>query len=58
MKPYVPIYKRPPNKFIRFEERKFHGGMLTIAVFQNKKGKEQELVILVKWRNNERDSLL
>lgn len=26
MKPYIPVYTRPPNKFIRYETRYFDDG--------------------------------
>lgn len=44
VEPYLPIYHRPPNKFIKYREEKFttdHGGygITRIAVFETKGGK-------------------
>ena len=59
--PYTPVWKRPPNKFIRYEERPFtlsvnaHGiiksGVETIAVFRDKNGRAQEMQAYIKWEN-------
>lgn len=56
---YVPVWKRPPNRFIRYEDRPFalpenaHGiiklGIETVAVFRDKNGKEQEMQAFIKW---------
>ena len=57
---YVPVWKRPPNKFLRYEERLFalpanaHGivksGIETVAIFKDKNGKEQEMQAFIKWK--------
>lgn len=44
IKPHIPIYKEPPNKFLRYEIEYWHdgcghGGMVRIAHFINKSGK-------------------
>lgn len=54
MTPHLPIYHRPPNKFLRYEERRFddgagHTGTLRIAVFLDKSGKEREETAQVIW---------
>jgi len=51
---YTPIYKRLPNKFIRYEERAFddgagHKAILNIAIFSDKKNTIQEMVAHVNW---------
>lgn len=57
--PYTPVWKRSPNKFSRYEDRSFtlpanaHGlvkhGVETVAVFNDKNGKQQEMQAYVKW---------
>lgn len=54
VEPYVPVYCRPPNKFIRMEESEFddgagHIGVLSTAIFFDKSGKEKEMVARIKW---------
>jgi hypothetical protein len=54
IKPFLPHYHRPPNKFVRYYEKRFddgagHTATLRIAVFLNKKGKEEECVAQVMW---------
>lgn len=56
---YVPVWKRPPNKFIRYEERPFtlpanangvvKSGIETIAIFRDKNGKDQGMQAFIKW---------
>lgn len=56
---YVPIWKRPPNKFIRYEDRRFilpanaygtvKSGIETVAIFKDKNGKDQEMQAFIKW---------
>lgn len=56
---YVPVWKRSPNKFIRYEDRAFtlpanaygeiKSGVETVAVFNDKNGKQQEMQAYVKW---------
>lgn len=51
---YIPPYKRPPNKFIRFEERRFddghgHTGLAKYAHFMDKNNKPQEMMVWIKW---------
>lgn len=54
MEIYLPIYHRSPNKFIRYEERRFddgagHTGVKRIAIYQDKSGKEREETAQVIW---------
>lgn len=54
VKPYLPIYTRPPNKFVRYEERQFDDGVghtatLRYAIFIDKNGKQQEMIAQVIW---------
>lgn len=54
-KPYIPIWKRPPNTFLKYEERPFddghgHSAVLRIAVYKDKKGNVKEEVAQVKWQ--------
>ncbi len=56
MKPYIPIYKRPPNKFIKYEERPFNYGygqvgIERVAIFLNKNRKECEMIAQIIWRD-------
>lgn len=56
---YIPVWKRSPNKFIRYEDRSFtlppnaYGivkhGVETVAVFNDKKGNQQKMEAFVKW---------
>lgn len=56
---YIPVWKRSPNKFLRYECRPFtlppnaYGvvkpGVETIAIFNDKNGKQQEMQAFVKW---------
>lgn len=52
--PYLPVYHRSPNKFIRYETKRFDDGVghtatLTIAVYIDKHNEKQEMVAQVKW---------
>lgn len=54
IEPYLPIYHRPPNKFVRYEIVDFdHGngdsGKYRIAHFLDKKGKAETMVAQVMW---------
>ena len=54
MVPYIPIWNRPPNKFVKYEVVQFddgagHIGDLTLAHFIDKKGKEQQMDAWIKW---------
>lgn len=54
IKPYIPVYCRPPNKLIRYEMRPFddgagHTGMLRVAIFLDKKKHHREMVAQVRW---------
>ena len=54
VEPYYPVYHRHPNKFLRYEEKRFdHGngitGTLRIAHFLDKKGNECEMTAQVIW---------
>lgn len=55
IRPYIPVYKRSPNKFERYEERNFddnhgNGGVVVVAIFKDKNGKLQEMDAQVKWK--------
>ena len=51
--PYIPIYHRPPNKFVRYEDRRFvcgpYNGTKRVAVFVTKGGEMREEVAQVIW---------
>jgi len=54
IKPYLPHYIRPPNKFLRYEQERFddgcgHTATLNIAVFFNKNKSEERCVAQVIW---------
>jgi hypothetical protein len=54
MTPYHPIYHRAPNKFLRYENRRFddgagHTATMRIAIFKDKSGAEQEMTAQVIW---------
>lgn len=54
MSAYIPYYKRPPNKFIQYVERKFSvepvlTGIERIAVYKDKNGVEKEETAPVMW---------
>lgn len=56
---YIPVWKRSPNKFLRYEDRPFanpvnaygivKSGIETIAIFKDKNNKEQEMQAFIKW---------
>jgi hypothetical protein len=50
--PYLPVYARPPNKLLRYEERPFWGGICRYAIFTDKNGKQQEMTAQVIWKDN------
>lgn len=57
IEPYIPIWKRPPNRFIEYREEPFtvsHGGhgIVRIAVFETKSGKIAEETAQVMWDYN------
>ncbi len=59
MKPHIPLYNRPPNKFVRYEQRPFDDGaghlaILRVAIFADKNNKQQEIVAQVIWDKNNR----
>ena len=54
MTTYLPVYTRPPNKLLRYEFRNFsdkrgNTGKLRIAIYIDKKGRQQEDVAQVLW---------
>ncbi len=54
MRPYIPLWNRPPNKFIRYEERRFTAhpnltGTERIAIFKDKNGNVREEMAQVIW---------
>jgi len=54
--PYIPIYNRPPNKFVKFTIEDFddgcgHKATITIANFLDKNKNEKDMVAFVKWGN-------
>jgi len=54
MQPYIPIYCRPPNKFLKYIERRFddgygHTGTERVAVFLDKKGRNCEMTAQIIW---------
>jgi len=54
--PYIPIYKRPPNQFIKYELRPFddkagHIGSERVAIFRDKGGAIREMVAQMIWDN-------
>lgn len=55
---YTPIYKRPPNKFVRYEEVSFtdqvgNRGIKRIAIYLDKHGTEKTEVAQVIWGEKE-----
>lgn len=51
---YIPIWKRPPNTFIKYEDRIFTNqngetGIVTMAIFKDKKNNIQEMTAYIKW---------
>lgn len=54
MAAYLPIWSRPPNKLVRYEDRPFddghgHRGVKVVAVYLDKSGNECEELARVKW---------
>lgn len=54
IEPYIPIWKRGKNEFIRYEQRDFDDGCghlakITVALFLDKNKIQQEMVAHVKW---------
>ena len=54
IEPYLPVYHRPPNKFLRYEIVDFdqgngNSGKYRIAHFLDKKGNEDSMVAQVMW---------
>ena len=57
---YIPVWKRPPNRFIKYEARPFtlpanaygivKSGIETIAIFKDKNGNDQEMQAFIKWK--------
>lgn len=60
---YTPVWKRAPNKFLRYESRAFtlpsnahdivKSGVETIAIFKDKHNKKQEMQAFIKWNEND-----
>lgn len=53
--PYIPIYCRAPNKFVKYREDEFddgygHEAIIVVAEFLDKKGNDKEMVAYVRWR--------
>lgn len=51
---FLPIYTRPPNKLLRYELSNFddkagNTAKLRIAIYTDKRGKQQEVVSQVLW---------
>lgn len=56
---YIPVWNRPPNKLVRYEERQFiltanacgtiKSGIETFAIFKDKNGKNQEMQAFIEW---------
>lgn len=57
IEPYLPIWIRPPNKLVRYEDRRFVCGMYPgtkrIAIFVDKKGVEREETAQIIWDDNQ-----
>lgn len=54
MEPHLPIYHRPPNRFLRYEERRFddgagNTGTKRIAIYTDKGGTQREDTAQVIW---------
>lgn len=52
--PFLPIYSKPPNKFLYYTEDQFddgagHTGIVRTACFLNKKNEQQSMVAQVVW---------
>lgn len=56
---YIPVWNRPPNKLVRYEERPFtlpanaygkiKSGIEKFAIFKDKNGKDQEMQAFIRW---------
>lgn len=56
---YIPVWNRPPNKLVRYEERPFtlpanvcgtiKSGIETFAIFKDKNKKDQEMQAFIEW---------
>ena len=56
MSTYKPIWSRPPNKFIRYENRNFddlagHTAVITYAIYLDKNKVEKEIEAFIKWNS-------
>ncbi len=56
--PYIPIYKRPPNKFISYHFKEFddghgHKGKEKIAIYVDKNKNQKEISVNIVWGSNE-----
>lgn len=53
VEPFFPIWKRPPNKLLRYEDRRFtcgaYEGVKRVAIFQDRNGNEREEIAQVIW---------
>lgn len=54
IEPFLPVYSRPPNKFLyytleRFDDGAGHTGLVRTAFFLNKKKEHQSMVAQVIW---------
>lgn len=51
--PYIPIWCRPPNKFVKYSDSLFNDGRnianITTAHFKDKKGNDKSMVARVQW---------
>jgi hypothetical protein len=56
VKPFLPVYTRPPNVFLRYEETRFddgygHTGIARTAFFLTKKKEEMSMIAQIIWDN-------
>lgn len=55
MQPYLPIWKRSPNKFLYYKEVAFtcgnYSGIKRVAVYLDKNNNQQEEVAQVVWND-------
>lgn len=54
IEPFLPVYTRPPNKFLYYKEEQFddgagHTGIVRTAFFLNKKKEQQSMTAQVIW---------
>lgn len=62
MATYIPFWKRPPNIFIKYEDRPFvlpvnaynivKSGTETMAIFKDRNGKTQEMSAFIRWNED------